>query len=67
MSAAGQGPTADGRVKPELTVTGVGVSAGGVDCTPTTMSGTAASASVVAGMATLVREYFVKGTRSETN
>jgi subtilisin family serine protease len=59
---AGQGPTTDGRIKPEIIATGVDVPAAGLKCTSTDFSGTAAAASVVAGMASLVRQYFVDGT-----
>jgi subtilisin family serine protease len=60
--SGGQGPTADGRRKPELYLPGVGiVSAGTGSCDTSTMSGTSMACPAVAGAAALVRQYYVDG------
>lgn len=62
------GPTDDGRIKPDLTIPGrqiVSASADGSivsnNCTTTSMSGTSMASPAAAGLAALVRQYFMEG------
>jgi len=62
------GPTADGRIKPDLTMPGQGIVSARNDtnvtsnnCTTTTMSGTSMASPAAAGMAALVRQYYTDG------
>lgn len=63
-----RGPTADGRIKPDIVAPGVAtVSAAGDDshssdnCTVKSLSGTSMSCPTAAGAAVLLREYFAHG------
>eukprot|EP00887_Chlorella_sp_A99_P001740 scaffold19.g1740.t1 len=61
-----QGPTPDGRVKPDIVAPGTVVSAkvgltGTNTCGTTTMAGTSMATPVVAGSAALVRQYYLDG------
>lgn len=73
-SFSSRGPTADGRLKPDVVASGyytssaegsttapVNVTADTVHCDTSQASGTSMSAPAVAGNAALIREYFVKG------
>jgi Subtilase family len=62
------GPTADGRVKPDLTMPGSNIVSARNDgsvttntCATTTMSGTSMASPGAAGMAALVRQYYTDG------
>jgi hypothetical protein len=62
------GPTADGRVKPDLTMPGSNIVSARNDtnvasnnCATTTMSGTSMASPAAAGMAALVRQYYTDG------
>ena len=62
------GPTADGRIKPDIAAPGVAIfSAAGDDvrgnsnCFPSSKQGTSMSAPTVAGGAALLRQYFAEG------
>ena len=59
----GDGPTADGRRKPEIYAPGCGtLSANGLtSCGTRTMSGTSMASPAVAGTGALVRQYYVDG------
>ncbi|MBZ0266636.1 S8 family serine peptidase, partial [bacterium] len=60
--SGGQGPTADGRRKPELSLPGVGiVSAGTGACDTALDSGTSMACPAVAAAAALARQYYVDG------
>ncbi len=63
-----RGPTSDGRLKPDVSMSGKSVVSGtsdraetGQTCATATINGTSFSAPVVAGYAALVREYYRKG------
>jgi len=62
------GPTADLRIKPELTVPGAGIVSAGNDfnsasnnCGTRTMSGTSMATPGAAGLAALIRQYYTEG------
>ena len=62
------GPTADGRIKPDLTMPGSNIVSARNDtnvasnnCATTTMSGTSMASPAAAGMAALVRQYYSDG------
>jgi len=62
------GPTADGRIKPDLTMPGSSIVSARNDgnvttntCATTTMSGTSMASPGAAGMAALVRQYYTDG------
>jgi len=62
------GPTADGRIKPDLTMPGSGIvsarndgNVGTNNCSTITMSGTSMASPAAAGMAALVRQYYTDG------
>lgn len=62
------GPTADGRIKPDLTMPGSNIvsarndtNAASNNCATTTMSGTSMASPAAAGMAALVRQYYTDG------
>jgi subtilisin family serine protease len=62
------GPTADGRIKPDLTMPGSNIVSARNDgsvttnnCATTTMSGTSMASPGAAGMAALVRQYYADG------
>ena len=62
------GPTADGRIKPDLTMPGQNIVSARNDssvatnnCATTTMSGTSMASPAAAGMAALVRQYYTDG------
>ncbi|HEX3482551.1 MAG TPA: S8 family serine peptidase [Kofleriaceae bacterium] len=62
------GPTADGRVKPDLTMPGSNIVSARNDtnvtsnnCATTTMSGTSMASPAATGMAALVRQYYTDG------
>jgi hypothetical protein len=62
------GPTADGRIKPDLTMPGSNIVSARNDtnvtsnnCATTTMSGTSMASPAAAGMAALVRQYYTDG------
>jgi subtilisin family serine protease len=62
------GPTADGRIKPDLTMPGSGIvsarndtNAASNNCSTVTMSGTSMASPAAAGMAALVRQYYADG------
>jgi len=59
----GQGPTNDGRRKPEIGVPGCSIrsSNNNTTCSITTLSGTSMASPQVAGAAALVRQYFMDG------
>ena len=61
--SGGVGPTADGRLKPDVCAPGCEVmsAAAGTQCGVGPMTGTSVAASTVAGVAALVRQYFVDG------
>jgi hypothetical protein len=62
FSSGGQGPTIDGRRKPEVFAPGRGaISASTAACGTTSMGGTSMACPAVAGGAALVREYLVRG------
>jgi hypothetical protein len=62
ISDGGQGPTNDGRRKPEVFAPGRGtISAGLSACATSSMTGTSMACPTVAGGAALVREYLVRG------
>ncbi|HEV2063755.1 MAG TPA: S8 family serine peptidase [Thermoanaerobaculia bacterium] len=67
-SFSSRGPTADGRVKPDIMAPGIStISASGdvshtdANCAVQGLSGTSMSCPTVAGAAALLREYFVQG------
>lgn len=67
-SFSSQGPTHDGRIKPDVTIPGSGIISADNDgnvesdnCSTRSMSGTSMACPTAAGLATLVREYFDKG------
>jgi hypothetical protein len=61
-SSGGQGPTSDGRRKPELFAPGRDTRSAGVgECANALSSGTSMACPAVAGGALLVREYFERG------
>ena len=57
------GPTADGRRRPDVVAPGCGIgsSTGATGCAVGILSGTSMACPAVAGVATLMREYFVRG------
>jgi len=62
------GPTADGRIKPDLTMPGSGIISARNDmnvatnnCATVSMSGTSMASPAAAGMAALVRQYYTDG------
>ncbi|MCP4661865.1 MAG: S8 family serine peptidase, partial [bacterium] len=62
------GPTADGRIKPDVTAPGVGIysanndiNIGSNNCNTRSMSGTSMAAPAAAGLAALVGQYFTDG------
>jgi subtilisin family serine protease len=62
------GPTADGRIKPDLTIPGSGIisarsdnNTGSNNCNTTSMSGTSMASPAAAGLAALVRQYYTDG------
>jgi len=58
----GDGPTADGRRKPEIYAPGCGtLSASGSGCSTSSATGTSMASPAVAGAAALARQYFVEG------
>ena len=61
--SGGEGPTSDGRRKPEIFAPGCGIvsARATVACSTTTQSGTSMAAPAIAGAAALVRQYFVEG------
>ncbi len=60
--SGGQGPTNDGRRKPEVYLPGVGiVSAATGSCNTTSLSGTSMACPAVAASAALVRQYYEDG------
>jgi hypothetical protein len=67
-SFSSQGPTHDGRIKPDVTTPGYNIISADNDndvttnnCGTRSMSGTSMACPTAAGLAALVREYFVKG------
>jgi len=58
-----QGPTADGRIKPDILAPGVGIisAAAGESCSVTVKQGTSMSTPFVAGAATLARQFLKNG------
>jgi len=65
---SGCGPTADGRIKPDITIPGSAVvsarSDGNVatnNCTSVSMSGTSMATPAAAGLAALIRQYYTDG------
>src|SRR6185436_5935045 len=68
VSFSSCGPTADGRIKPDLTMPGSSIvsarndtNVGSNNCNTTTMSGTSMASPAAAGMAALVRQYYADG------
>lgn len=59
----GAGPTSDGRIKPEVFAPGCNIQSAMVNsgCATFAQSGTSMAAPAVAGVATLVRQYFTQG------
>ncbi len=57
------GPTADGRIKPDIVAPGALLTSAdaGSACGTLTLQGTSMATPVVAGLATLVRQYFMEG------
>lgn len=62
------GPTADGRIKPDLTIPGSGIisarsdnNTGSNNCNTQSMSGTSMASPAAAGLAALVRQYYTDG------
>jgi len=62
------GPTADGRIKPEVTIPGVGILSADNDgnattgnCAVRSMSGTSMAAPAAAGLTALIRQYYADG------
>ena len=62
------GPTADGRIKPEITVPGSSIvsarndlNSGTNNCSTTTMSGTSMATPGAAGLTALIRQYYTDG------
>ncbi len=67
-SFSSRGPTHDGRIKPDVTAPGVNIISADNDndtttynCSSRSMSGTSMACPTAAGLAALVREYYVKG------
>ncbi|MBX3382236.1 MAG: S8 family serine peptidase [Phycisphaeraceae bacterium] len=63
MCIGGAGPTLDGRRKPEVTAPGCSIfsASGATGCGVSGQSGTSMSAPAVAGLATLIRQYYLNG------
>lgn len=60
--SGGQGPTSDGRRKPEIYAPGCSTaSSAGSACGTTTMTGTSMAAPAIAGAAALARQYYMDG------
>ncbi|GEM_PF-1113159 len=61
--SGGEGPTSDGRRKPEIYAPGCSTisAASGQSCGTRSMTGTSMASPAVAGAAALVRQYFVEG------
>ncbi|MBL8965063.1 MAG: S8 family serine peptidase, partial [Phycisphaerae bacterium] len=58
----GRGPTTDGRRKPEIAAPGCSIySSSGQSCSTRALDGTSMAAPAVAGIAALMRQYFVEG------
>jgi hypothetical protein len=62
FSGPGAGPTNDGRRKPEIAAPGCAILSASVSaCSVTALNGTSMSTPAVAGIAVLMRQYFVNG------
>ncbi|MCG3127987.1 MAG: hypothetical protein CHACPFDD_02860 [Phycisphaerae bacterium] len=61
--SGGQGPTADGRRKPEIYAPGCGTnsSSGSSGCSTASLTGTSMASPAIAGTGLLVRQYFAAG------
>lgn len=60
--SGGEGPTSDGRRKPEIYAPGCStVSAGTGSCNTATLTGTSMASPAVAGAAALIRQYYMEG------
>ncbi len=58
----GQGPTSDGRRKPEIAAPGCGItSSSGTSCSSAPLSGTSMATPMVSGVGALMRQYFTEG------
>lgn len=63
IAQGGAGPTADGRIKPEIAAPGNAVVSATLSsgCTTSSSSGTSMATPAVAGIAALTRQYFLEG------